>query len=363
MDNEIQEVKNELPEEYVYDTYRVVRSNDPNLHIPFNDVLNKILEIVDVKDILDNVQAGTEYVVEIPEQFDKQFQSGEFWIMENSKTGKLWPTLMKKGDDGRNKIVTPLGIKKESFVQGNPIQDMSQQLQMAQLQSSIKEQTELLESICKSVKHIQKGQMNDRIALLESGKKQVYLALKRSDDDPGKRIAIENGIHDLINAQDKIYEELKLQINEFDAIPKSKALQLAEGFIHMDYWNKKSEEYNEIVDLFNLYKESTKYIAVAYLLIEQPQVIESIYSESVNKLKALDYSSVMSIEHMYSGDDYDFIFNNDIQLLEEDKKECLELNTKCEGLAIEVSGEQLLEAINHGKETNESESKEACEES
>lgn len=98
MDNEIKQVKNELPEEYVYDTYRVVRSNDPNLHIPYKDVLNKILEIVNVKDILDNVQVGTEYVVQIPEQFDKQFQSGEFWIMENSKTGKLWPTLMKKGD-------------------------------------------------------------------------------------------------------------------------------------------------------------------------------------------------------------------------------------------------------------------------
>lgn len=71
----------------------------------------------------------------------------------------------------------------------------------------------------------------------------------------------------------------------------------------------------------------------------------------------------MSIEHMYSEDDYDFIFNNDIQLLEEDKKECLELNTKYEGLAIEVSGEQLLEAINHEKETNESKSKETCKES
>lgn len=97
--------------------------------------------------------------------------------MENSKTGKLLPTLMKKGDDGKNKIVTPLGIKKESFVQGNPIHDMTQQLQMAQVQGTLKSQTELLESICKSVKHIQKGQMNDRIALLESGKKQVYLAL------------------------------------------------------------------------------------------------------------------------------------------------------------------------------------------
>ena len=50
-------------------------------------------------------------------------------------------------------------------------------------------------------------------------------------------------------------------------------------------------------------------------------------------------------------------------MLEEDKKECLELSTKYEGLAIEVSGEQLLEAINHEKETNESESKEACKES
>ena len=136
MDNEIKQVKNELPEEYVYDTYRVVRSNDPNLHIPYKDVLNKILEIVNAKDILDNVQIGTEYVVQIPEQFDKQFQSGEFWIMENSKTGKLWPTLMKKGDDGKNKIVTPLGIKKESFVQGNPIQDMTQQFQMADRKST-----------------------------------------------------------------------------------------------------------------------------------------------------------------------------------------------------------------------------------
>lgn len=167
----------------------------------------------------------------------------------------------------------------------------------------------------------------------------------------------------MINAQDKIYEELKLQVSEYGVIPKSQVFQLFKAFTHRNYWNEKSEEYNEIVDLFNLYKESTKYIAAAHLLIEQPQVIESIYSGAVNNLKELDYSSVMSIEYMYSDDDYDFVFNNDIQLLEEDKKECLELNTKYEGLAIEVSGEQLLEAINHGKETNESESEEACEES
>lgn len=93
MDNEIQKVKNELPEEYVYDTYRVVRSNDPNLHIPFKDVLNKILEIVDVKDILDKVQAGTEYVVEIPEEFQKHMNLVSFglWkMLRQVSYGLLW---------------------------------------------------------------------------------------------------------------------------------------------------------------------------------------------------------------------------------------------------------------------------------
>lgn len=364
MVNEIEKSNTNLPEEKVCQAYtKVIRSSDSDLKIPFNDVLNKVLGFIDVNDIVKNIQKGSEYVVQIPAEFQKQYESGEYWIMKNSETGKEWPTLVRMGEDGRQKIVTPLSIKKESFIQGNPVQDLTQQFQMARLQSTIQEQTQLLETICKGVKHIQNGQMNDRIALIEAGKKEIAFALQRSESDPHRQTAIEFGISQLCLGQEQIYAELKLQIEGFDIIPKQKILQLAQGIFHTDYWDRKSEEYNSIVDLFELYRESTKYIAAAHILINEPQVVETVYSDAFAKLKELDYSNVQSIENMYSDEDYSFFFKKDSKLLKKDKKECIQLSEKYEGLAIEVSGEQLLEAINHERERNESQSQTAQKES
>lgn len=364
MANEIEKSNTNLPEEKVYQAYtKVIHSSDPNLKIPFNDVLDKVLGFINVNDIVENIQKGSEYVVQIPAEFQRQYESGEYWIMKNSETGKEWPTLVRMGEDSRQKIVTPLSIKKESFIQGNPVQDLTQQFQMARLQSTIQEQTQLLETICKGVKHIQNGQMNDRIALIEAGKKEIAFALQRSESDPHRQTAIEFGISQLCLGQEQIYAELKLQIEGFDIIPKQKILQLAQGIVHSDYWDRKSEEYNSIVDLFELYRESTKYIAAAHILINEPQVVETVYSDAFAKLKELDYSNVQSIENMYSDEDYSFFFKKDSKLLKKDKKECIKLSEKYEGLAIEVSGEQLLEAINHERERNESQSQTAQKES
>ena len=358
MINAIQKKNSNVPEEKVCRTYsKIIRSSDSDLSIPFNEVLSRTLEFINVNDIVENIQKGSEYIVQIPAEFQKQYESGEYWIMKNSQSGKEWPALVRMGEDGRQKIVTPLSIKKESFIQGNPIQDLTQQFQMAQLQSAIQEQTELLESICKNVKHIQKGQMNDRIALIESGKKEIIFALQRSDSDPNKQTAIEFGISQLCLGQEQIYAELKLQIEEFDSIPKQKILQWVQGIVHSDYWNRKSKEYNSIVNLFELYEESTKYIAAAHILIDQPQVIKTIYLDSLAKLKELDYSNVQSIENMYSSEEYSFFYKIDSQLLKKDEKECIQLSKKLDGLTIEISGERLLEAINHERERNEGQSK------
>lgn len=364
MANEIEKATNDLPEEYVYKTYtKVIKDNDSSLNIPFDDILNKVLSFVDVSDILENVQKGTEYVVQIPKEFQKQVDSGEYWIMKNKVTGKEWPTLMRMGDDGKSKIVTPLSIKKESFVQGNPVQDLTQQFQMAQLQSSIQEQNELLESICKTVKHIQKGQMNDRIALLDSGRDQIYFGMQRDDSDPGKRMTIEAGITNMITARNQIFEELKLECEEFESVPKSKFLRLTEEIVHSDYYEDKSNEYNQIYDLYELYKEATKYIAAAHILINQPQLVDSVYQNSLSKLETIDYSNVKSIAYLEPHNEVSFLFEYDKNGLLEDKTECLKLSQEYDSLSIEVSGERLLEAIISGKEKDKDESKEASEES
>ena len=354
MKNEVSKTKNNLPEEYLYKTHtKIIKAIDSELEIPFEDVLDKILNLINVADIVENIQKEAEYVVHIPKEFQKQYESGEYWIMKNLETGKEWPTLMRKGDDGKNKIVTPLAIKKKSFIQGNPIQDLTQQIQMAQLQHSIQEQNELLESICKTVKHIQKGQMNDRIALLESGRDQISFALQRDDSDPGKRTAIESGIRDMITARNQIFEELKLQCNDFQSVPKSKLFQYFKEILHVDYYEDTVNAYNEIADLFELYKESTKYIAIAHILINQPNLINTVYSNSLKKLEDVDYSKVKSISYWDDEENVSLFFNCDNNMLLEDQKECIKLNGDYDSLAIEINGEQLLEAITHGREKNE----------
>lgn len=121
MANEIEKSNTNLPEEKVCQAYtKVIRSSDSDLKIPFNDVLNKVLGFIDVNDIVKNIQKGSEYVVQIPAEFQKQYESGEYWIMKNSETGKEWPTLVRMGEDGRQKIVTPLSIKKNHLFKEIP---------------------------------------------------------------------------------------------------------------------------------------------------------------------------------------------------------------------------------------------------
>lgn len=341
MGNEVLKRDETKPEEYVYETYtKTLKADDPHLIMPFNEVVNKILNCVNVSDIVQNIQKGSEYVVQIPVEFKKQYESGEFWIMKNLKNGKEWPTLMKKGANGKNEIVTPLAIKKESFVQGNPIQDLTQQFQMMQIQSQIQKQNEVLEDICETVKHVEQGQMNDRIALLEAGRDQIIYAMERDDSDSGKRTAIENGISSMIEAQNQIFKELEYRVNNFKSIPSSRPQRILEEFVHSDYLNKQSEAYNKIVDYYELYKEATKYIAFAHVLIGQEKSMSKIYGNSIDKMQSLNYENLRTIEYIHPKENYQFLYDEDIKQLEEDRKNCVLISRKYDSLSIEFTGEQ-----------------------
>lgn len=76
-------------------------------------------------DILAKVEAGIQYVVQIPAEFQKAYESDEYFIVKNTEAGKTWPSLMKVAENDCNHVVTPLPIAEQAMVQGNPIQDLS----------------------------------------------------------------------------------------------------------------------------------------------------------------------------------------------------------------------------------------------
>ena len=76
-------------------------------------------------DILAKVEAGIQYVVQIPAEFQKAYESDAVSYTHLTLPGKTWPSLMKVAENDCNQVVTPLPIAEQAMVQGNPIQDLS----------------------------------------------------------------------------------------------------------------------------------------------------------------------------------------------------------------------------------------------
>ena len=83
--------------------------------IDFQALLGQVVQCVNMGEILAEIKAGTQYVVQIPAEFQKAYESGEMFIMENMKSGKKWPSLMKIAEDGRHQVVSPLPIAEQAM--------------------------------------------------------------------------------------------------------------------------------------------------------------------------------------------------------------------------------------------------------
>ena len=242
-----------------------VRSNTP--YINYKHVLNKVCQYIDFTAVVSKVKKDVKYIIEIPVEFQGSFESGEYRMMENSKTGGTSSTLMEIGEDGRNKIVSRLSVKKKSFVEGNPINDIINNYHNLYMQQQMNDLIGLVESTLQKVERIEHGQIDERIALLEAGKQGFILALSKKDDDSRSTEMID-AINNITIAQNQIYETLKRQLSEFEPLPKSAIVRfLKEVSSHGSYLDKKNNEYDEINEYYSLYIQATRMLAGAYVMI------------------------------------------------------------------------------------------------
>ena len=264
--------------------------------------------------------------------------------MENSKTGKQWPTLMELGEDGKNKIVTPLGVKKQEFIQGNPIKDITEHYHNLYMQQQLNELSSLIETTLDTVKRIEHGQMDDRVAMLEAGRQGVMLALSQKDEG-SRSIAMQNAINNINIAQNQIAETFKRRVNEFQPLPKSQVRQFLKEFIKTGYLDGKVDEYNEIQEYYSLYLQSTKMLAGAYAITGDIDNAERVFDMSITKMQNLNFDSLKSIEYANDKNKIEKIYENAGAFLITEKSICLDEAKAYDCLTIRVNGEDLLEVI------------------
>lgn len=333
-----------------------VDKTTPN--IDFKGLLNTLFQCADMVDTIKHIKKGKEYLVVIPDEFQHLVDIGEYFMMEGKDKDKLWPSLMRIGEDGRRKIVSPLPIKEREFIEGNPFSEITENYHNLYLQGQLNELNNKLESTLETVKSIKQGQKDDRVGALNSGRTQILLALNQKDES--SRInAYQLGVSHLCLAQGQFEESLKTMVREFEPIPKSRALQFAKTVKDSNYREKKDDEYEDIEDYFDLYMQSTQMIAATYAIMGDLDNAELVYNTSIDRVKSIDFSNVKSIEYIHRNEDVDWVYNNAVSYLNFEKRQCLQDGQHYDGIEIRISGDELLEAISNGREEGREEVQES----
>ena len=315
--------------------------------IDFQALLAHVVQCVNMGEILAEIKAGTQYVVQIPAELQEAYESGEMFIMENMKTGKKWPSLMKIAEDGRHQVVSPLPITEQAIVHGNPVQELANSQHNMLMQQQVAHLTELIERTYRVVEQIKHGQMDDRIGLLEAGKNGLILALSIPEGEERNR-QIDSSRQNLLVAQAQIEKTLERRAVEFDPLPKAAAMRFMREFFHSGYLAEKKNDVQEMQEYYDLYLQATKLLAASYAICGNLETAEQTFRLSETTIQAIDFSKVKTIAYQHKALT-DMFYNAPIGYIEAEREVCMEEAKRYDYVAIEVSGEKLLEVLGDGK--------------
>lgn len=320
-------------------TFKVVDKKD------VDNLLNELVQYVNIADIATSIESKTEYVVQFPLKALEDFKSGNAFFNVNSKTGVMWPELMKKGENGRNQFAHNLPIKEEKFIQGNPVQDFATAQHNLYMQQQVNQILNQVEKTYKAVERIEQGQLDDRIGLLNAGKKQISYALNQKNVQEQK-MAIALGRNQILEAQQQIFQVLKNRIESYEPIADSSLKRFMKELAHEGYLDERVKEYETIQEYYSLYLYSTELLSSSYAIENDLVNAEKVYCDSINEVKSISFSQIKSLEYVYNSSE--LFYPKATNYIEFSKQKSLEDAKEYECLSFEVSGEKLLEVFYNG---------------
>ena len=293
--------------------------------------------------ILSQIKTESKFVVQIPEQFQIDFQTGKLHLTQNSRTGKLWPSLYRLLPDGRHEFVANLPVVEETYVQGNPLQDITVNFQTMMLQRQLSAINKQLNSIDKTVNRIEQGQYDDRIAELKSGFEALEFALENRDENARKQELI-IAQRDIRTAQNKFLQTIKSLLNNYEPIPENRLAFLWKNR-KQEYYDQHLKEYLIIQDYWFYYVDATKLLAGSYEITGDKERSQKVIDNALNDIAKLNFDNISTFS--FFNPDRKYFFDKPAKKMENESRIFLQSIPKSDCLRIELSGDKLLKEINH----------------
>ena len=318
--------------------------------VDFRGILAQLSQYADIEHTLTHIDRVKQYVVQVPLQYQKALDEGTYFINQNQITGVMWPSLMEVKESGRWGFVDNLPIAEQNLVQGNPMRDISINFYNLALQKQIASIADAVERTYKVVERIEHGQMDDRIALLYSGREQIQLAMTLKDSDARKQ-AMALGRKSLIDAKYQLGMTLKRRIEEFEPIPEGGFAQRWLAFRYKGIFDQRDDEFQEMQDYYELYLESTKLLAASYIATDEIEAAKKAYGDSIEFIKSIRFGNAQTIKFVHKPEEIqDQFVYHPVAYIEAEQEDAEGDAKEFDYMIIEATGEELLEVFGDGNE-------------
>lgn len=304
-------------------------------------------EMITFADQLDKILPGSSYILDIPGSV-LEGVSGTAADFVSKMAGDVVANIFEKTGTGnvlKNSIPfnSSVNIDDRTLIDlNNSLQHLAVQQQMAAFASEIEETHE-------AIRRIESGLNDDRFGEIIGARNQLYLASKAKDKD-NRKVLTQGAIQQLSVGVGKVSRALERKVHEFEPIPKNRLLlywRMASSVT--DYAEQKDNEYNEIKEYVDLYREANNLMAAAYMMIDEPELAQEVYEMQGEFWKGLDMKNVQSIGNMHTEADLskEWCFNPSIALNEAKTNLLESAANKYNRISVEITGQQLLEVFGH----------------
>lgn len=205
----------------------------------------------------------------------------------------------------------------------------------------------MVERTYRVVEQIKHGQMDDRIGLLEAGKNGLILAMSMPEGEE-RNHQIDSSRQNLLVAQAQIEKTLERRAGEFEPLPKAAPARFMREVIHSGYLAEKRRDVQEMQDYYDLYLQATKLLAASYALCGNLETAEQTFRLSESTIRSIDFSKVETIRYQHKGLT-DMFYSAPAGYIATERDVCLEAAKHYDYVALEVSGEKLLEVLGNGQ--------------
>jgi len=304
-------------------------------------------EMLTLTQQMDNILPGSSYILDFPGSMLDGI-GGTATDFVSKMAGDVVANIFEKTGAGQV-LKNSVPLTSAPSIDDRTIIDLNNSLQHLAVQQQMAAFASELEEAHETIRRIESGLQDDRFGEILGARNMLYLASKAKDGENRKALT-QGAIQQLSVGVGKISRALERRVGEFEPVPKNRLMlywRMASSVT--DYAEKKDNEYNEIKRYADFYRDANNLMAAAYMMIDEPELAEEVYHMENEFWQALDMKNVRSIASMHSSTDFskEWCFDPSVSL-NEAKNSLLESPAAKYGrIAVEVTGQQLLEAFHH----------------